>query len=94
MNADGTTAGYDLEMTAAVSVAVKIPRRRQRSGARLAQHVLDIADDGAYADAALAASIFHFGTANHRAGQVKEFWRNFVYQCSESCERENDRTKW
>jgi cyclase len=58
MNADGTTAGYDLEMTAAVSGAVKIPVVAS-GGAGSPQHILDVLTIGR-ADAALAASIFHF----------------------------------
>jgi cyclase len=69
MNADGTTAGYDLEMTAAVSDAVKIPVVAS-GGAGTPQHVLDVLTTG-HADAALAASIFHFNT--YSIGQVKRF---------------------
>jgi cyclase len=69
MNADGTTAGYDLEMTAAVSDAVKIPVVAS-GGAGNPQHMLDVLTTG-HADAALAASIFHFGTFS--IGQVKKF---------------------
>jgi imidazole glycerol-phosphate synthase subunit HisF len=69
MNADGTTAGYDLEMTAAVSDAVKIPVVAS-GGAGSPQHMLDVLTTG-HADAALAASIFHFGT--YTVGQVKDF---------------------
>jgi cyclase len=69
MNADGTTAGYDLEMTAAVSDAVKIPVVAS-GGAGNPQHILDVLTTG-HADAALAASIFHFNT--YSIGQVKAF---------------------
>lgn len=69
MNADGTTAGYDLEMTAAVSDAVKIPVVAS-GGAGSPQHMLDVLTTG-HADAALAASIFHFGTFSIQ--QVKKF---------------------
>lgn len=58
MNADGTRNGYDLEMTAAVSDAVKIPVVAS-GGAGRPQHLLDVLTTGK-ADAALAASIFHF----------------------------------
>lgn len=58
MNADGTRNGYDLEMTAAVSDAVKIPVVAS-GGAGKPQHLLDVLTVGK-ADAALAASIFHF----------------------------------
>jgi cyclase len=69
MNADGTTSGYDLEMTAAVSDAVKIPVVAS-GGAGNPQHVLDVLTTG-HADAALAASIFHFG--QYTVGEVKQF---------------------
>ena len=69
MNADGTTSGYDLEMTAAVSDAVKIPVVAS-GGAGSPQHVLDVLTTG-HADAALAASIFHFG--KHSVPEVKQF---------------------
>jgi cyclase len=67
MNADGMTQGYDLEMTAAVSDAVKIPVVAS-GGAGSPQHILDVLTTG-HADAALAASIFHFGA--YTVGQVK-----------------------
>jgi len=69
MNSDGTTAGYDLEMTAAVSDAVKIPVVAS-GGAGSPQHMLDVLSTG-HADAALAASIFHFGT--YSIQEVKKF---------------------
>ena len=69
MNADGTTSGYDLEMTAAVSDTVKIPVVAS-GGAGSPQHILDVLTGG-HADAALAASIFHFG--KYSIAQVKHF---------------------
>jgi cyclase len=69
MNSDGTTEGYDIEMTAAVSDAVKIPVVAS-GGAGSPQHLFDVLTSG-HADAALAASIFHFGT--YSIGQVKQF---------------------
>jgi cyclase len=69
MNADGTTAGYDLEMTAAVSEAVKIPVVAS-GGAGSPEHMHQVLTTGR-ADAALAASIFHFGT--YTVGQVKDY---------------------
>src|ERR1700744_4596921 len=69
MNADGTPAGYDLEMTAAVSDAVKIPVVAS-GGAGSPQHILDVLKEG-HADAALAASIFHFN--KYTVGDVKKF---------------------
>lgn len=59
MNADGTKAGYDLEMTRAVSEAVRVPVVAS-GGAGNARHMVDVLTAGK-ADAALAASIFHFG---------------------------------
>lgn len=69
MNADGTTAGYDLEMTAAVSDAVKVPVVAS-GGAGGPEHMLSVLTEGK-ADAALAASIFHFN--KYTVGQVKAF---------------------
>jgi len=59
MDADGTKDGYDLEMTAAVSRAVSIPVVAS-GGAGRPEHLADAVTLGR-ADAALAASIFHFG---------------------------------
>jgi cyclase len=59
MDCDGTKAGYDLEITAAVSQAVSIPVVAS-GGAGCPQHLVDAISLGR-ADAALAASIFHFG---------------------------------
>jgi cyclase len=69
MNADGTTAGYDLEMTAAVSDAVKIPVVAS-GGAGSPDHMYQVLSQG-HADAALAASIFHFG--HYTVSQVKDY---------------------
>jgi cyclase len=59
MDRDGTKDGYDLEMTAAVSGAVSIPVVAS-GGAGRPEHLADAVLIGR-ADAALAASIFHFG---------------------------------
>ena len=59
MDCDGTKDGYDLEMTAAVSDAVSIPVVAS-GGAGHPDHLADAILLGK-ADAALAASIFHFG---------------------------------
>lgn len=69
MNADGTKDGYDLEMTAAVSEAVHVPVVAS-GGAGSPKHMLDVLKQGR-ADAALAASIFHFG--QYTVGQVKHY---------------------
>jgi cyclase len=59
MDADGTKDGYDLEMTAAVSESVSIPVVAS-GGAGRPEHLADAVTIGK-AEAALAASIFHFG---------------------------------
>ena len=59
MDCDGTKDGYDLEITAAVSDAVTIPVVAS-GGAGHPEHLADAILIGK-ADAALAASIFHFG---------------------------------
>lgn len=59
MDADGTKDGYDLEITAAVSQAVSIPVVAS-GGAGRPEHLADAILIGK-ADAALAASIFHYG---------------------------------
>ena len=59
MDADGTKDGYDLEMTAAVTRAVSIPVVAS-GGAGCPDHLADAILLGG-ADAALAASIFHYG---------------------------------
>lgn len=65
MDADGTREGFDCELTAAVSEAVQIPVIAS-GGAGNAQHFVDVFRQGK-ADAALAASIFHFGIADVKA---------------------------
>jgi imidazole glycerol-phosphate synthase subunit HisF len=65
MDADGTRAGFDCELTAAVSDAVQIPVIAS-GGAGTAQHFTEVFRAGR-ADAALAAGIFHFGIADVRA---------------------------
>ena len=59
MDRDGTKDGYDLEITAAVSQAVSIPVVAS-GGAGRPEHLADAVQIGK-ADAAVAASIFHFG---------------------------------
>jgi len=58
MDRDGTRAGFDCELTAAVSDAVDIPVIAS-GGAGGLEHFLDVFTRGR-ADAALAASIFHY----------------------------------
>ena len=71
IDADGTTAGYDLEVTAAVAEAVPIPVIAS-GGCGSAEHIVDVLTRGR-ADAALAASIFHYGTTTVSA--VKDMLR-------------------
>ena len=59
MDRDGTRDGYDLALTAAVSAAVRLPVIAS-GGAGTAAHLLAALTEGG-AEAALAASIFHFG---------------------------------
>ena len=60
MDRDGTTEGYDLELTSAVTGAVPIPVIAS-GGAGTPEHLADAVDpDGGGAEAALAASVFHF----------------------------------
>ncbi|MDR3739936.1 MAG: imidazole glycerol phosphate synthase subunit HisF [Terracidiphilus sp.] len=65
MDADGTRAGFDCKLTAAVSEAVNIPVIAS-GGAGTVAHFTDVFTRGR-ADAALAASIFHFGVSNARS---------------------------
>ncbi len=67
MDRDGTKAGFDCELTQLVADAVSIPVIAS-GGAGSAQDFIDVFRDGR-ADAALAASIFHFGIEN--IGQLK-----------------------
>lgn len=72
MDADGTKAGYDLELTKAVTAAVKIPVIAS-GGAGKEEHFYEaIAEAGA--DAVLAASLFHYKELEIR--QVKTYLRD------------------
>ncbi len=74
MDADGTRAGFDCALTAAVSRAVQIPVIAS-GGAGSAEHFAEVLTAGR-ADAALAASIFHFGVSDARS--LKEQIRDRV----------------
>ncbi|ADU66682.1 imidazole glycerol phosphate synthase subunit HisF [Desulfurispirillum indicum] len=69
MDCDGTKNGYDLEFTRAVSTAVGIPVIASGGVGNL-EHIYDGFVEGK-ADAALAASIFHFGM--YTIGEAKEY---------------------
>lgn len=61
MDRDGTTDGYDIELTKAVSDRVNVPVIAS-GGAGRPDHLADAVDPaGGGAEAALAASVFHFG---------------------------------
>jgi cyclase len=62
MDRDGTREGFDCELTRAISEAVRIPVIAS-GGAGNAEHFVQVFHQGA-ADAALAASIFHFGVSS------------------------------
>jgi cyclase len=64
---DGTRAGFDCELTAAVSSAVSIPVIAS-GGAGTFDHFVDVFTSGR-ADAALAASVFHF--SEHAVADLK-----------------------
>ena len=71
MDKDGTTSGYDLELTRAVSESVNIPVIAS-GGAGEPKHIYEALTIGK-ADAALAASIFHYGVYTIRS--IKEYLR-------------------
>jgi cyclase len=67
MDRDGSTAGYDLALTSAVSEAVNVPVIAS-GGAGEPEHLVSALEAGA--DAVLCASIFHYG--RHTVGEIKE----------------------
>jgi imidazole glycerol-phosphate synthase subunit HisF len=72
MDRDGTRSGFDCEMTAAVASAVNIPVIAS-GGAGGLQHFYDVFTCG-HADAALAASIFHY--ADTSVSELKKYLRD------------------
>ncbi len=68
MDCDGTKAGYDIELTREMSRRLEIPIIAS-GGAGSLEHISDVLADGE-ADAALAASIFHFREIS--IGEVKQ----------------------
>ena len=71
MDCDGTKNGYDIELTRAVAEAVSIPVIAS-GGAGTTDHFYEAVTEGK-ADAALAASLFHFKELEIR--EVKEALR-------------------
>ncbi len=72
MDRDGTKAGYDIALTRAVAAAVAVPVIAS-GGAGEPEHLREVLTDG-HADAALAASIFHFDS--HPVPQTKRYLRD------------------
>ncbi len=73
MNNDGTKAGFALDVTRSIARSVGIPVIAS-GGAGTKQHFADVlqtTDDGGWADAALAASLFHFGELS--VPELKQF---------------------
>ncbi len=71
MDRDGTTDGYDLELTRAIADAVSVPVIAS-GGAGRPEHLIEAVTVG-HADAVLAASIFHFG--QYSIAEVKRAMR-------------------
>ena len=69
MDTDGVQTGFDCELTRAVSRATHIPVIAS-GGAGKPEHFLEVLTEGE-ADAALAASIFHYGT--YTVGDLKAY---------------------
>jgi cyclase len=69
IDADGTQTGYELELTRLISTSVRVPVIAS-GGAGTSEHLMDVLKQG-HADAALIASMVHYGTYTIR--QIKEF---------------------
>ena len=69
MDFDGTNDGYDIKLTKAVATSVKIPVIAS-GGAGTKEHFLDVFKNGK-ADAALAASVFHYG--KYKVSEIKKY---------------------
>ncbi len=72
MDYDGTKDGYDLQLTKSIAETVNIPVIAS-GGAGKPEHFYEVLKPGVGADAALAASIFHYG--QYSVKQIKEFLR-------------------
>ncbi len=71
VHTDGTQEGYDIEGTRAIAEAIGIPIIASGGAGKL-EHIYEVLTNGK-ADAALAASIFHFGT--YTIEEVKRYLR-------------------
>jgi cyclase len=72
MDADGTQAGYDLDLTSAIAQAVQIPVIAS-GGAGTCEHIYDALTKG-QAEAALLASLLHFGQLS--VAEIKNYLRD------------------
>ena len=72
IDADGTKAGYDIEITRRISESVDVPVVASGGAGKL-EHMAEVLADGK-ADAVLAASVFHFG--QYTVADVKRFLAN------------------
>jgi len=72
MDADGTQAGYDIELTGAIAQAVEIPVIAS-GGAGNCEHIYAALTEGK-AEAALLASLLHYGQLS--VGQIKSYLRD------------------
>lgn len=72
IDADGTKAGYDIEITRRVSDAVGVPVVASGGAGKL-EHLAEVLEAG-HADAVLAASIFHFG--EYSVADVKKYLKS------------------
>ncbi len=71
IDADGTKSGYELKLTRLISSKVSIPVVAS-GGAGTPEHLREVLQEG-QADAALVASMVHYGT--YTVGQIKEYLR-------------------
>jgi imidazole glycerol-phosphate synthase subunit HisF len=69
IDADGTREGYEIKLTRMISDAVRIPVIAS-GGAGKPEHLYDVLTEG-HADAALVASMVHYG--EYTVGQIKEY---------------------
>lgn len=86
MDCDGTKAGYDIELTRTIAESVGIPVIAS-GGAGTLEHFYDALTEGK-ADAALAASLFHYKEL--KFVKSKNIWQ--AVMCRSACKRkeEND----
>lgn len=73
MDTDGVQAGFDCPLTRAVRRATQIPVIASGGAGKLEDFLEVLDDSGAGADAALAASVFHYGTFT--VGDLKRYLR-------------------